>query len=336
MHIEHVDTTEWDSALPDTGFDVFHTSAALEVLDRHTAGDLQLFAGYKGDQPVGLFPLVVQRRTVGKAGLSPPPSMGVPRLGPLVMPASPKRRKREKLNRQFTQGVLERAGFDGSRSLLRAVCTPDYADPRPFTWEGLDVEAVFTYRLETAGRTTEEILASFSKSLRRDIRDGHDLDIDVRIDDPEGTRLVHEQTATRYGEQDRSYPLEWDYVDDLTQALMADDRCRVYTAHERDGTFLSGVTVLYSNDAAYFWQGGARTTHENVSLNSHLHWQILTDIVDDPPRESVTQYDLMGANTERLCRYKSKFGADLVPYYVVETDSTQMTLAKKAYRLVGR
>lgn len=336
MDIKHVDTTDWDSALPDTGFDVFHTSTALEILDRHTAGDLQLFAGYKGDQPVGLFPLVVQQRALGKAGLSPPPSMGAPRLGPLLMPASPKRRKRERLNRQFTQGVLEHAGLGGSRSLLRAVCTPDYTDPRPFTWEGLGVETVFTYRLETAGRTTDEILASFSKSLRRDIRDGRDLDIDVRIDDAEGTRLVHEQTAARYREQDRTYPLEWDYVDDLTQALMEDDRCRVYTAHESDGTFLSGITVLYSNDAAYFWQGGARATHENVSLNSHLHWQILTDIVDDPPRESVTQYDLMGANTERLCRYKSKFGADLVPYYVVETDNTQMTLAKKAYQLVGR
>jgi hypothetical protein len=336
MDIEHVDTTEWDSALPDSGFDVFHTSTALSVLERHVDGDLELLVGYKGHQPVGLFPLVVQRRALGKALLSPPPSVGAPRLGPLVMPASPKRRKQEKCNRTFTQAVLERVGAGDSRSLLRLVCTPAYSDPRPFTWEGLDVETVFTYRLDTAGQTTDELLASFSKSLRRDIRDGRNLDIDVRINDPDGARLVHDQTAERYREQNRSYSFDWPYVDELTDALAAENRCRVYTAHDSDGEFLSGITVLYSNDTAYFWQGGARATHENVSLNSLLHWHILTDLIENPPRESVTRYDLMGANTERLCRYKSKFGASLVPHYVVESGGTQMTLAKKAYELVRR
>ena len=336
MDIHRIDPTEWDSALPASGFDVFHVPAALEVLDRHTAGDLRLLAGYKGDRPVGLFPLVVQDRGLGKAVLSPPPSMGVPRLGPLIMPASPKRRKRERLNRRFTSAAIERVGADGSRSLLRVVCPTDYTDPRPFTWEGLDVETVFTYSLDTAGRTSDDILSSFSKSLRREIRDGLDLGVEVRRDGTDWAERVHEQTAARYREQDRSYPLEWDYVSDLTDALAAEDRCRVYTAHSPTGEFLSGITVLYSNDAAYFWQGGARATHDNVSINSLLHWHIIEDVVADPPRESVTRYDLMGANTERLCRYKSKFGADLVPYYVVESSGASMALAKKAYQLVGR
>lgn len=336
MDIERIDTTEWDSALPDSGFDVFHAPGALEVLDRHAAGELRLLAGYKGDRLVGLFPLVVQQRALGRAVLSPPPSMGVPRLGPLVMPASPKRRKREKLNRRFTERVLERLDVGDSRSLLRALCAPTYTDPRPFAWEGLDVETMFTYVLETDGRTTDDVLSAFSKSLRREVRNGLDLDVEVRQDGIAGAEQVHEQTAARYREQDQSYNLEWDYVSDLTDTLAADDRCRVYAAYTPDGEFLSGVTVLYSNDAAYFWQGGARTTHDGVSVNSLLHWRIIEDLVEDPPRESVTRYDLMGANTERLCRYKSKFGAELVPYYLVESGGTQMALVKKAYRLVGR
>jgi hypothetical protein len=91
---------------------------------------------------------------------------------------------------------------------------------------------------------------------------------------------------------------------------------------------------LYSNDAAYFWQGGARGEYDGTSVNSLLHWRIIEDLVDDPPLDSISAYDLMGANTDRLCQYKSKFGASLVPYYTIESNGPQMELAKRAYRAI--
>lgn len=335
MEVERVDGDEWERALPDAGFEVFHTREALEVVARHVPGELFLLAGYKGDRPVGLFPLVVEERSVGRAVLSPPPSMGIPRLGPLLMPASPKRRKQERLNRKFTREVLSRFDVDRRATLLRVICSPTYGDPRPFTWDGLDVGPSFTYTLDTEGRTTDELLSSFSKSLRREIRDAREVDLAIEVEGPEAARAIHEQTRARYEEQGESYGLDWEYVGDLTEALAETDRCRTYVARAPDGEFVSGITVLYSNDAGYFWQGGARGTDEDVSVNSLLHWRIVEDVVEDPPRESVTQYDLMGANTERLCQYKSKFGADLDPYYVVESGGAEMALAKRAYRALA-
>lgn len=334
MEINEIDRDEWNGALPDTGFEVFHTPEALAVIDRHTAGDLRLFAGYKGERPVGLFPVVETQRAIGTAVLSPPPSMGVPRLGPLLMPASPKRRSREKLNRRFVSGVLDSVGVDDSRSLFRVICSPSYPDPRAFDWEGLNVETAFTYLLETDGKTLEEIRAAFSKSLRREIRDGRELDIKVTVESAESAGAVHEATAARYREQGQTYPLDREYVEDLVGSLEETDRARVYVARETDGTFVSGITVLYSNDAAYFWQGGTRTERDGVSVNGLIHWRIIKDLFADPPRESVTGYDLMGANTERLCQYKSKFGADLVPYYSVESSGPLMMLAKTGYRAI--
>src|SRR6056297_1624637 len=98
MEIRQLSVAEWGEALPADGFEVFHTPAALGVLDDHAAGELRLYGGFKGDRPVGLMPLVVRESTVGRAVLSPPPGFSIPRLGPLIMPASPKRRKREKVN----------------------------------------------------------------------------------------------------------------------------------------------------------------------------------------------------------------------------------------------
>ena len=334
MDIEPISTADWESALPDRGFEPFHRASALTVLDDHTAGELDLWCGFNGDRPVALLPTLTREPRVGRAVLSPPPGLGVPRLGPLVMPASPKQRKREKLNREFVAAVCDRLTIDGRRTLFRATCSPTYTDPRPFDWEGLSVEPTFTYRLDTADRDLEAVRSAFSKSLRREIRDAEDLPVSVSREGVDGARAVFEATRERYADQERGFPMEWGYVRDLFTAL--EEFARVYVLRDDDSRFLTGITVLYSNDRAYFWQGGARTVHEGVSVNSLVHWHIVRDLVEDPPAESVTAYDLMGANTERLCRYKSKFGADLEPYYVVESDGKSMDVAKRAHSLLTR
>jgi hypothetical protein len=336
MRVERIDVEEWGDILPETGFEVFHTPAALSVLADHVDGDMRLFVGYKGEQPVGLLPVVVDERVLSTLAFSPPPGMNVPRLGPVVMPTSPKRRKREKVNRRFTEAVLTELESATPVKLFRMQTPTSYADPRPYRWQDFELEPQFTYVLSLADRELSAIKSDFSKSLRRDIRDGEDLDVTVEREGVDGAREVFDQTRDRYREQDRGFSLSWEFVSDLVSTLAAEDRARVYTARDDDGTFLTGITVLYSNDAGYYWQGGARTVHEGVGLNSLLHWRIIQDVVEEPPRDSVTSYDLMGANTERLCRYKSKFGADLRSYYLVESDSPTMALAKKTYQALVR
>lgn len=334
MRVTQVELSEWKDALPQSGFEVFHTPEALSVLDKHAGGDLRLYGGFKGDQAVALLPVFVQERLGGRAVLSPPPSMGVPRMGPILSPNSPKRRKQEKLNQAFTEEIIEEVRVESSLTLFRMICNTAYADPRPYVWEDLDVEPAFTYALDVDASTPDELMTSFSKSLRREIRNARDLDVEVSVEGVDGARAVFEETQSRYAEQDESFTMTWDYVRDLTTTL--EDRARTYVVRDPDGRFLSGITVLYSNDMAYFWQGGTRATYENVSVNSLLHWHIIQDIADDPELEQVSQYDLMGANTKRLCRYKSKFGAELVPYYVVESGGKSMDMAKRAYGIVNR
>lgn len=335
MRVETLDLDEWESALPDTGYEVFHRPEALRVLDDHTQATLRLFGGFKGEQPIGLLPVFVRRYGPARVVASPPPAMNVPRLGPVLMPTSPKRRKRERVNRTFTEEVLEAIEADSARTLLRMDCNAAYPDPRPYRWNDLEIETRFTYALD-ATAPPDEIMSSFSKSLRREIRDAKDLDVTVSVEGIPGAREVFEETRDRYEQQGEPHHVEWPYVRDLVTAL--DDRCRTYVARDDDGEFIGGITALYSNDTAYFWQGGTRAVHEetNVSLNGLIHWRIIEDIAAGEPLESVTAYDLMGANTERLCQYKSKFDAELVPYFAVETSSPGMKAAKRAYRALYR
>jgi len=332
MRIEQLTLTDWDHALPAGGFEPFHTADALSVLDDHASGRLHLFAGYNGQRPVALCPLFVRRRAVGSIVTSPPPGFGVPRLGPILMPASPKRSKVERLNRQFAEAIVDELSLDDSRTLFRMIGTTDYTDPRPYRWADFEVETAFTYRLAIDGQSVDDLLSNCSKSLRREIRDIRGSAVTIERAGMEGTKAIYDRTAERYAQQDESFDLSWSYVQDLVSAL--DHRARSYVARDPDGEFLSGITVLYSNDAAYFWQGGTRGTYDGTTVNSALHWRIVEDIADDPPVDSLTSYDLMGANTDRLCKYKSKFGAALVPYYTIESNGPQMAIAKRAYRAI--
>ena len=334
MRIEQIELSDWERALPNDGFEVFHTREALEALDRHVDGELRLYGGFNGQQAVALLPLFVQKRAVGTAITSPPPSMGIPRMGPVLMPNSPKRRKQEKLNQEFADEVLEHVDVDDSLTVFRMICNAAYADPRPYVWHDMNVETNFTYELDVGASSPDELMKSFSKSLRREMRDAMDLDVEVSVEGTRGAKEIYLNTKNRYAEQGESFTMTWDYVKDLSESL--GERSRAYVVRDPDGNFLSGINVLYSNDAAYFWQGGARATYEGVSVNSLLHWRIIEDIAAGEPIESVSKYDLMGANTKRLCRYKAKFGAELVPYYVVESGGAQMNIAKKAYQLVSQ
>jgi len=253
------------------------------------------------------------------------------------MPASPKRRKREQVNSTFTELLLDELGVEESLTLFRTTCPISFSDPRPFVWSDLSLGTSFTYMLEIPDQDpSDDLLGSFSKSLRREIRDARGLDVTVTKSPTEGVDEVFESVQSRYAEQDRGFTLTKEYVDDLTTALAAEDRCRTYVARGPDGEYLSGIVVLYSNDAAYYWLGGSRETYDGTSVNGLVHWNVIRDIADGDPIPSVGAYDLMGANTERICRYKSKFGAELVPYYTLESEGRGMDAAKAAYRLVSR
>ncbi|MGM0606052.1 MAG: GNAT family N-acetyltransferase, partial [Halobacteriota archaeon] len=292
--------------------------------------DLRLYAAFNGQQPVGFIPVFVRETPIGSIVTSPPPGFNVPRLGPIVTSQSPKRRKRESIRREFVSALVSELRLQHPTRLARFECAPSFADPRSFSWEGFDVGVSFTYRIDVRETTPETLLSRASKSLRREISSGRQLDVSIDREGLDGARRIHEATADRYREQGRSYPLSWAYVGDLLEAL--GPRARSYVVRDPDGAYLTGVNVLYSNDSAYFWQGGTRATYDGVAVNSMLHWRILEDVASEPPIETVCGYDLFGADTERLCRYKSKFPAELIPYYVVETGGTALSIAKRGYK----
>jgi len=332
MRIERLDFDEWGTELPASGFEVFHLPDALSVVRDHSDAECRLYAAKKGQETVGLFPVFLEDRRVGRMALSPPPGLSIPRLGPLLLPNSPKRRKREQINQALVEGVLDDTGADASTTLFRMLGPLDYTDPRPLSWSGLDLRPKFTYVVDVGDASTlKELTKRFSKSLRREMRRLPDLGVRIEDEGRTGAVRIQEDIADRYVEQDETPPVSRRFVEDVVDAL--DDRYRAYVARDESGSYLGGILVLYSNDLASFWLGGVRNSYDGVSVNTLVHRRVLEDVLTDPELDSITGYDLVGANTERLCEYKAKFCGDLEQYYLAESSGVGMKTAKTAYRM---
>ena len=331
MRIEELGVDEWGNVLPERGFGVFHTPEALTVLDHHSPGELRLFGGFRGEEPIGLFPVHIRSNLGARLLTSPPLGFGIGRLGPVLMPSSPKQQKQESTNKEFVREVLDAADADGALTLLRMACSTRYTDPRPFSWSGFDITPLFTYRLDLSDTESDPLLDSFSRDLRTDIRKRDEVEFTIRTAGMDAAGHTYQSVTSRYSDQDLRVPLTWEFVRDLLESL-DEERSRVYVAETTDGEFISGMILLYSNDTAYFWKGGAKAEGWSVSPNSLLHWRVIEDILTDPELASIEAYDLYTANNERLVDYKSRFGGSLTGYYVVESNNVATTVAKKLYR----
>lgn len=333
MNVRRVSLREWEDSLPADGTEVFHSPDVLRVMERHATGELRLYVGFRGEEPVGFFPAFAREFPGVTALLSPLPGFSVSRMGPVVTTDSPKRRKRERVNQAFTAELLDAVRSDGLLTLLAMVFGIDYTDPRPYMRAGFDVEPRFTYCLDLANTDPDAVLKGFTRDLRSEIRKLEETPLDAEVGGADAAVRVYDDYKARFAEQGAEFPTPRAYTRDLVAALREDDRARVYTVEDPDGEFLGGISVLYSNDTAYFWQGGMRAEYDGLSVNSLLHWRIIEDILSDPALDDVERYDLGRAAVQRLGRYKSKFNPELVPYYEVRS-SKLILLAKKAYEFV--
>ncbi|SNZ16959.1 Acetyltransferase involved in cellulose biosynthesis, CelD/BcsL family [Natronoarchaeum philippinense] len=320
------DRDRWNQLVEDSPQGTpFHRYEALEVLADHSDANLHPLVGYKGQEPVGLFPVFGMYKGPVAAAFSPPPDLKVSYLGPaLVNFEQLKRRRAERRHSRFVEQCLDvlETELNPKFTLVRA--SPWYDDPRPFTWSDFDVQLAHTYVVDLSpGR--DDLLSQFSSDARRNVTNDPDADVVIREDGAGVIRRIIEQVRERHREQDESFLLSAEMVTELFERL-PDGVVRPY-ACTVDGRFAGGVVVLDDGDTVYRWQGGAKPD-TRVAINDRLDWRIITDAID----RGRTEYDLVGANNQRLCGYKAKFAPDLQTYYSIRDGTRSMNFVSGLYK----
>jgi hypothetical protein len=319
------DPDEWNRLLDRADAPTpFHRYEALDVCADHADADLHALVGYKGQEPVGLFPIFALRTGPMVTAMSPPPRLKIPYLGPILLFAgSPKRRRREKQHRRFLESCLDWLQRECAPRFTNVRTAVGYRDARPFHWHDFEVTPRYTYLVDlTPG--PEELLSRFSSDARRNVRAEYDADVVVEQGGTDVIDRIVRHSTERHAQQDEDFPVTTAFVADLYRRL-PDGVVRPYQCLV-DGEFATGVVDLEYAGRGHAWIGRAKSDC-GLPVNDLLDWGVFRDSME----RGVDDYDLVGANNERLSTYKSKFGPDLVPYYEVQRGPWALTMASKLY-----
>lgn len=306
---------------------LFHRREAIQLQAHYADATPHYLLGFKGEEPVGLFPVFeIQKGPVGTA-FSPPPDLRVPALGPALLNMGKlKQRKAERRHSAFVEGCIDWVEDVVDPRYGHFRLAGSYPDLRPLKWVGCDPAVSYTYHVDlTPG--PEAVLDSFSSDARSNIRDGRDADdVTVREEERESIPRILSQVRARYESQGIDFDLDDGFVLDLYDRLPAGS-IRPYVCRV-DGTFVGGILAYEYEGTIHRWQGGVRVdTDVDVAVNDLLDWAVMRDAIE----RGCQTYDLVGADNRRINKYKAKFNPDLQPYYSLEYGSTAANIAAHLY-----
>ena len=303
----------------------FHTYEALQVMAKHSNSTLHPLLGFKGQEPVGIFPLFEITKGPVSTVFSPPPALLVSYLGPALLNMEKlKQRKAERRHKRFINGCMDWLDAELDPKYMHLRTDGRYGDLRPLLWQGFEARPRHTYVVDLSPGE-DALLQGFSSDARSNIRSGEDANCVIEEGGYAAIEGIVSKVQSRYDAQDKQYPLTPEFVADLYEA-MPEGTVRPY-ACKVDGEFQGGMIALEDDDTVYRWQGGAK--HDaDIPVNDLVDWRIITDAID----RGLTTYDLVGANEERLCGYKAKFGPSLRTYYELERGTRSMNVVSNLYK----
>ena len=271
------DEEEWNRYVERSdGTTPLHRYAALDVQAEYADATLYRFAGFKGQEAVGLFPVFEIRKGPVSTAFSPPPDIRVPYLGPAVLNVDKlKRRKRDRRVKRFLEGCLDRIEAEIGPKYAHFRTDGRFEDVRPFGWNDHDVSPEYTYLVDlTPGEET--VKERFSSDARSNIRDGDDAAFTIEEGGQRAIERIVEQVRSRYDAQNVSFHLPTAFVVDLFERLPAG--CIRPYALRADGEFVGGILAIDDGSRVYRWQGGVRPDAETaVAPNDLLDWQVMRD-----------------------------------------------------------
>lgn len=301
----------------------YHRSEFLTTCAEYSNCRLRPYVGYKGEEPIGLFPVFELSRGPFAAAFSPPPELKIPYLGPALVPTPGiKRRKLEQRNRNFVEAVLDRVGDDVAPRFTQVRTSPAYTDDRPFLWEGHEATKRYTYTVDLTP-SEEDLIMAFSKDARRNVRT--DEPYEVFQGDVDDLKRVLEAVRERHDEQNIELSLPESFAVDLFRRL-PDDCMTVHVCTQR-GTFCGGEITLQDDDTVYGWLAAGDHSCD-LPVNDVVCWHVMRE----SKREGYGTYDMIGANDPRLSSYKSKFGPELDSYSKLTAKTVDGHIASKLYQ----
>ena len=303
---------------------IFHTWKWLKIVEKHTKSKLYPIMGMKGTTPIGIYPIFYLKNFLFKSVFSPPPWVSVPYLGPVIADYDKlKQDKKESIFIEFQRKVDDFIKSELKSNYTLISTSPGLLDARPFKWTGYHVEPIYNYIIDLS-KGEDYAWEQIKKKLRKNINIAQ-----RKITIKEGSKVelegVYDAIAIRYKEQNRVVSFSKGYLFDLYDSFYPQN-LKIFVA-EYNGEYVSGAIKICYKNMLLSWVGHAKTNLRGIP-NDLLQWETIKWAIE----HDLKYYELIGANTERLCHYKSKYNPDLLICFSAKKYSSVVSkLAENAY-----
>ena len=176
------------------------------------------------------------------------------------------------------------------------------------------IQPQYVFRLNTAGKTADELLMALPQSTRRKVRTGAKKGVTTKICGkeavPDFARLMLE-TGLRDGFVTRDASYFENMLDNLGE------HCRLYMAYY-EGQAIAGTLAIWFGDKVWYLYGASSNEHRNLMPNYMLQWNMIEWAVEKGCR----LYDFRGVPGQvgedhplyGLYKFKLGFGGDYVEF----------------------
>ena len=321
---ENGDLKKWDMLIEASPYGtIFHTLDWLRIAEKYTNSELYPLIGLKGEKAIGFFPIFYEKKGPLKMVFSPPPKVGIPYMGPVLLGYDKlKQEKKESLITDFYTGIDRFIQDNFKPHYIDFKLPPSLIDCRPFTWLGYQAKPVYSYLLDiSAGLSNLE--ANFSIQARKNIKKAEKDGLKFELGSKEELEILYSMLYDRYAEQERKIPISKDYLLDVFNRFFPEN-FKVFVIRYQDEIVSCGVKLCYNN-RVIDWIGQPKTTIRTA--NDYLHWSVMKWGVEHKLR----YYEIIGANTQSICQFKSKFNPSLEIYFETKKSTITGTIAEKLY-----
>lgn len=186
-------------------------------------------------------------------------------------------------------------------------------DIRPFIWNSWSQEVKYTFvvALGESERNWRRVDPKTRNMISKALRQGITLITGDEVRD----FLLLQQKSPYFLHYAQYFRMET--FGNFYHALKKQGLCTLYFARNNRGEALSAVLLLQDKRRIYYFMG-ANDKSRNDGANELILWKI----IEECRQGTWCEFDLGGANMEKIAHFKLGFGGDLVPYYRLQRINT--------------
>ncbi|NIA22725.1 MAG: hypothetical protein GWP03_00935 [Proteobacteria bacterium] len=181
---------------------------------------------------------------------------------------------------------------------------PEITDIRSFKESGWRESVKYTYRIYGG----EPILKSSKNRKLRRINES-----EYTIKESNGTAELYEMIVNMNGSKRRSTPYTGKYLNLIFNNLQPSRRI-IYGIYDGKGLCLASAFILRDKSCSYLFANAIHSKIRKSNLNLYFLNQIIQKELEISPC-----FDLQGANTPSIVKFKENFNTHLIQYFHIKT-----------------